>query len=217
MQRYVPACGAVLAVIAACAAFAAQPTTQSIPTAVLTSPAQLMTVPGTSFQIVMGTSSLDPGTGLPQPELIAAIGSWLASQFDLPLVGQQPRFAFVPSSRMVALRRETGALDEATRNSLVFHAPAPLPSIVAMYDNRSGIIYLPEGWSGETPAELSMLVHEIVHHMQNHSAQKYACPEEREKAAFAAQELWLALFGTHLMAEFELDALTLLVRTSCFY
>jgi hypothetical protein len=216
MQRYVPTCGAALAMIAACSAFAGQPGDQTAPTAVLTSPAQRITVPGTGFQIVMGTSSLDPGTGVPQQELIAAIGSWL-SHFDLPLVGEQPHFALVPSSRMIAPRRETGAPDDAARNSLAFHAPAPLPNVVAMYDNRSSIIYLPVGWSGETPAELSMLVHEMVHHMQNQSGQKYACPEEREKAAFAAQERWLALFGTNLMAEFEIDPLTLLVRTSCFY
>jgi hypothetical protein len=55
----------------------------------------------------------------------------------------------------------------------------------------------------------------MVHHMQNLGNLKYACPEVREKLAFAAQEQWLELFDRTLASEFDLDPFTLLVRTSC--
>src|SRR6185503_9446763 len=76
---------------------------------------------------------------------------------------------------------------------------------------RSGRSIFPTGWSGTTAAELSMLVHEMVHHMQNGAGLKYECPEAREELAFTAQERWLSLFGTDLDAEFGIDPFTLLV------
>lgn len=87
--------------------------------------------------------------------------------------------------------------------------------IVAVYDDLKRTIYLPEAWTGVTPAEQSLLVHEMVHHMQNVGNLKYECPDAREKLAFSAQEQWLQLFDQTLAGEFGLDPFTLLVRTSC--
>ena len=67
------------------------------------------------------------------------------------------------------------------------------------------------------PLELSVLVHEMVHHLQNFSGLRYACPQEREELAYSAQAKWLDQFGLNLIDAFELDTLTVLVRTKCFY
>jgi hypothetical protein len=45
----------------------------------------------------------------------------------------------------------------------------------------------------------------------------HACPQEREKLAYQAQERWLPLFGHSLEADFELDGFSLLGKTQCFY
>jgi hypothetical protein len=95
---------------------------------------------------------------------------------------------------------------------------APLDAaknIVALYDREKKTIYLPEGWTGRTPAELSVLVHEMVHHLQNLSGERYECPAAMEKPAYKAQAKWLEQFDRTLEGEFELDGLTLLVRTNC--
>jgi Domain of unknown function (DUF6647) len=89
--------------------------------------------------------------------------------------------------------------------------------IVAVYDDANRTIYLPEGWTGVTPAEQSLLVHEMVHHLQNLGKLKYECSEAREKLAFAAQEQWLGLFGRSLSSEFDIDPFTLKVKTVCGY
>jgi len=88
---------------------------------------------------------------------------------------------------------------------------------VAVYSYATQTIYLPEGWTGTSPAELSVLVHELVHHVQNVAGLKYACAQEREKLAYEAQERWLGLFGHSLERDFELDGFSLLVKTRCFY
>jgi hypothetical protein len=60
-----------------------------------------------------------------------------------------------------------------------------------------------------------VLVHELVHHLQKLAQTTYGCPQEREKAAYRAQAQWLAQFDRTLQSEFEIDPMTLLVRTSC--
>jgi antirestriction protein ArdC len=94
---------------------------------------------------------------------------------------------------------------------------AGLASVVAIYDPAHQTIHLPEGWSGNTPEELSVLVHELVHYIQHASAVKYECAEALERTAYKAQQNWLALSGHDLMRDFDLDPFTLLVRTQCFH
>ena len=118
--------------------------------------------------------------------VLTTIAAWLSLNFMLPPVYVLPRIAF--------------------------SAPA---EVEAQYDDATRTIYLPEAWTGDSPAELSVLVHEMVHHVQNVAGLGYACPEEREKLAYAAQRQWLALVGRDLMQEFRLDPMTLLVRTNC--
>jgi hypothetical protein len=54
-----------------------------------------------------------------------------------------------------------------------------------------------------------------VHHLQNVGGLTFACPQEREKLAYEAQERWLKLFGRDLEQDFDLDRFTLLVTTNC--
>jgi hypothetical protein len=70
--------------------------------------------------------------------------------------------------------------------------------IVAFYDTPGHAIHLPSGWSGATPGELSVLVHELVNHAQAEAGRRIACPAERERQAYDAQARGLALFGSDL-------------------
>jgi Domain of unknown function (DUF6647) len=140
--------------------------------------------------------------------LINSIVKWLVATFDLPVIWEAPRIEFIQFASMAQLRFRGSASNQGM----------PLDmgrDIVAVYDDANRTIYLPEGWTGVTPAEQSLLVHEMVHHLQNLGKLKYECPEAREKLAFAAQEQWLGRFNRTLAGEFELDPFTLLVRTSC--
>jgi Domain of unknown function (DUF6647) len=87
--------------------------------------------------------------------------------------------------------------------------------ILSLYNKESQTIYLRNGWDGKTPAELSILVHEMVHHLQNVGQLKFACPEEREELAYKAQDHWLGLFGHNLAQDFDLDPFTILVKSKC--
>lgn len=142
------------------------------------------------------------------PRLPDVIGTWLSRHFDLPESADPPMIAFSRVEAMAALRYGSAASSTSA---------GATADIVAIYVDADRTIYLPEGWTGNSPAELSMIVHEMVHHLQNQAGMKFACPEEREKVAYEAQQAWLALFGRDLSSDFGIDPFTVLVRTQCFY
>ena len=147
--------------------------------------------------------------------LLTTIALWLSINFSLPASHDHPRVEFLPATEIIALRY--GSL--VSRGAHVGNAldqPSPRDA-VSIYDNATRTIYLPKGWIGNTPAELSILVHEMVHHLQNVGKLKFECPQEREQLAYKAQEQWLNLFGRDLLRDFELDPFTLLVITKCGY
>jgi hypothetical protein len=151
----------------------------------------------------------------PSPTSPAGLGeiqTWLSRRFDLEATERLPAVSFAPAVHMAALRHR-----ETRHSGAGLHAAHDKDGIVAVYDDTSRTIYLPDGWTGETEAQLSVLVHEMVHHLQNEMGQKFPCPAEREKLAFEAQEEFLAHYKLDLERAFGIDPLTRLVRTSCFY
>ena len=85
--------------------------------------------------------------------------------------------------------------------------------VIGVYDDSTRTIYLPMTWTGQSSAEMSMLVHHMVHHFQSLAGQKFDCAWERERAAYAAQERWLRLHGTNLWSAFEIDSAIFLLSS----
>jgi hypothetical protein len=179
---------------------------------------QAVRLPGTGFDVAIGPAGIEAQPARIEPALLSAIVTWLSSTYDLSAAEKPPGIAFVPAKMMAILRHASVATtDRATHQAATGPSRQDSPNLVSLYDDEDKIIYLPLGWSGGTPAELSMLVHEMVHHLQNMAGLTFACPAAREKPAYRAQQDWLALFGRDLFEEFETDAFSLLVRTECAF
>lgn len=147
--------------------------------------------------------------------LLTAMVTFLSINYGLPATYDDlPDVRFAPSMEIAFLHYEAFT-PETQRQVVTATEAASARKVVSVYDGRRHTILLREGWKGRTPAELSMLVHEMVHHLQAAAGVRYACAEEREALAYEAQEKWLELFGTSLVAEFGIDGLTLLVSTHC--
>ena len=140
--------------------------------------------------------------------LLSTIVTWLSIHFAMPAIHEHPRIEYVPPVQMAALRYRGLAGGPAS-----LHTGAN--GIVALYHRERKIIYLPEGWNARTPAEISVLVHEMVHHLQTFSGETWGCAQEMEKPAYRAQARFLEQYGTSLEQEFGIDGLTLIVRTNC--
>ncbi|MEX2201972.1 MAG: DUF6647 family protein [Dongiaceae bacterium] len=166
-------------------------------------------------------SLLVPADGGPVAEAAIAatvreISTWLVETFGLPPTDDVPQVKFATSAWLTAMRYRRllpVALQDAAADELA--APGSVSDVVAIYDDATGTVYLGDTWRGDSPADMSVLVHEMVHHLQNRAGSRFSCSEEREMLAYAAQEGWLALFGTSLEREFGIDRLTLLLRTKC--
>jgi len=151
--------------------------------------------------------------------LLTVLVAWLSVNTGLPSTDVHPRVKFASPTEMLELRVSVSRRDVATGDTVAGDTALAESAydLQALYDDRSRTIHLSEGWTGATPAESSVLVHELVHHLQNVAQLRYDCAEAREKLAYQAQEKWLELFRTSLAAEFEMDPMTILVRTNCLH
>jgi hypothetical protein len=145
--------------------------------------------------------------------LLTSIVTWLSTNFDLKPTTLLPRVGHLSTAAMTQRRFRTFL---GADGSPISPSEAG-PTTVAIYDRSEATIYLPLAWTGRTPAELSVLVHEMVHHLQNVAQTKFECPQAREQLAYAAQQRWLGLFGRTLEDEFQIDPFTLLVTTRCMH
>lgn len=141
--------------------------------------------------------------------LLAVLMAWLVAATGLPPAEQPPRVAFASAEQMAAVRHDRLAPGGSGR------APVSFSAVHAIYDDQSKTIYLPSGWSAASPADVSLLVHELTHHLQHSADQKFACAAARERQAYKAQARWLELFGTSLSDEFGIDAATVLALSVC--
>jgi len=162
------------------------------------------------------TLALPAVEGTP-PEQLATIVTWLSADFALPQNYEHPRIEFASPTKMASVRY--GALGAGFQARVVGDDQllASMRDTVALYEDASRTIYLREGWTGATPAEMSVLVHEMVHHLQNLAGEKFECAQARERSAYAAQQKWLAAAGQDFFQEFETDPLTLKLRTICSF
>lgn len=152
--------------------------------------------------------------------LLTVIVTWLSINFGLPAIYEHPNVEFASAGEMMAIRHARAVSRQPGGASPQAGLPAPEASghdMQAIYDDQSRTVYLLEGWTGTSPAEVSVLVHEMVHHLQNVAGLRYNCAEDREKPAYRAQARWLELFGKSLAKEFQLDPMTILVRTNCMH
>jgi hypothetical protein len=152
-------------------------------------------------QIVAGMAKLWPGE-VPGQAVLTSIVTWLSNALNLPAIYDHPRVERAPRIRLTAVLHDRPLVSQ--------HA------VLSMYDDAKQTIYVPEDWSGNTPEAISILIHEMVHHLQNVAGLQYGCPQEREKIAYVAQERWLAPSGRSLEKDLGIDPLTYLLSTECY-
>jgi hypothetical protein len=130
----------------------------------------------------------------------ASLMSWISDNFDLAAPGGAARIERASSARLAAV---------------AYNGFQQRRHVLGVYEDATRTVFLPEQWTGSSPEEQSVLVHQLVHHLQNLAGNTFQCAEEREKLAYAAQERWLGLFGRNLADAFGIDATTLLLSTEC--
>ena len=147
--------------------------------------------------------------------LLDQIMSWLASNFDLPAIKVRPVIKFASKMELAMMTARDRAHFQGLPQAEALDQLNQRP-VLALYDNTSKTIFLPDDWIG-TVVDQSVLVHEMVHHIQNLAELKFECPMAREKLAYLAQDKWLGRFGMSLEREFDVDMFTVLISSACVY
>src|SRR6516165_1519166 len=148
--------------------------------------------------------------------LLDQIMSWLASNFDLPAIKVRPVIKFASKMELAMMTARDRAHFQGLPQAEALDQLNQRP-VLALYDNTSKTIFLPDDWIGTSPVDQSVLVHEMVHHIQNLAELKFECPMAREKLAYLAQDKWLGRFGMSLEREFDVDMFTVLISSACVY
>jgi hypothetical protein len=82
----------------------------------------------------------------------------------------------------------------------------------AFYDPKNEIVYINNKFDINDPFNQSILLHEILHHVQFKNGVKYDCIGELEEEAYTLQKQYLREVHNFL---WEYDALYLKIITSC--
>ena len=135
-------------------------------------------------------------------EIMNVLVAWLSVTTGLPAAETLPEVKQLPPHHIATVHFGY-ELDKATDD------------IVAVYIPSSQTVVLRDDWDSRKPADVSVLVHELVHHMQHAAGKEFMCREAAEAGAFEAQQRWLAQFGMNLESAFGIDAFSLKLKTSC--
>src|SRR5262245_65637151 len=114
----------------------------------------------------------------PARALMSTVVSWLSTNFDLPENRDYPNIELVSPTTMAAIRYRSvvGGWPQVSPSDNSSLPLSGVSELAAVYNDTNRTIYLSEGRTGVSFADLSILVHEIVHHLQNVGQLKYGCP-----------------------------------------
>ena len=136
-------------------------------------------------------------------ELMTALMLWIAAATGLPPASSVPAVAFENKDTLYTL--------------LYGKAPGArsFAEVLAVYDTSARTVRLREGWNRNDLVHVSVLLHELVHHLQLEAGLKYDCRGAMEKIAYDAQRSFLAEHGIDMAKALELDPMFLLFVNSC--
>lgn len=116
------------------------------------------------------------------PDLVAVLEDWLDAHGPYPRRNDPPRIEIIAREVAEAQLGMGARMGQKTRG---------------LYDAESGTIYLIGPWSPDSAPDVSVLLHELVHHRQ-HTARHWYCPGQQEPDAYRLQAEWLAERGRRL-------------------
>ncbi len=114
------------------------------------------------------------------PELVGHLETWLDAETGLPRRGQAPAIRLASAAQVARLAPMRAAAEASHTRGL--------------YDPDSATIWLVRPWDARDPFDVSVLLHELVHHRQAGHGHWY-CPGAQELPAYRLQQAWLNRLG----------------------
>jgi hypothetical protein len=130
------------------------------------------------------------------PKLVDILDNWLDANSDMPRNEQAP------------IVRQVDGL--SARDMSGTHYAADSNKTRGLYDEQSGAIWLVRPWDNRNPYDVSVLLHELIHHRQAVAGHWY-CAGAQELPAYRLQQTWLAELGL----EPNVNWIAVVLESSC--
>jgi len=156
-----------------------------------------------------------PGQTNADPDQMTSVMRWISANSVLPSTTHFPDIEIIPMERIAIHRRSLAG--PGFREKSFGVASNGGGDILAFYDRGTKTIYLCDHWTGDTPVEMSILVHELVHHMQSMAEIQGHIGGGGERLAYALQDRWLRVHGTDLNTAFGIDRFSVTMLTEWLY
>ena len=134
--------------------------------------------------------------------LILALVTWASAQTGLPSTDSLPVVKHVSAKQMWHMAHPG-----------MEYEPDGTQQYLGLYAN--GVMWLRDDWSPQSPLDVSVLLHELVHHMQAQANVEYPCRGKMEKVAHEAQFAWLEAAGLDPYETIGLNQLYYVMVTTC--
>tara|TARA_B100000941_G_scaffold235670_1_gene178540 strand:+ start:869 stop:1285 length:417 start_codon:yes stop_codon:yes gene_type:complete len=131
-------------------------------------------------------------------EILTALMIWLGTNTPLSVNHELPNVLFLPQEKMEQIFYGDNEYEPE--------------QLHGMYNKETDTIILAEDWNRNDPWDLGVLVHEMVHYLQDQNEMKYACTQEMEKLAWPIQQFYLKKVWNY---DWDYDGLWFLVISSC--
>jgi hypothetical protein len=128
---------------------------------------------------------------------------WINATTGLPVPDVRPVIQYLSAERLHYMVAPDTEYDPD--GSFIYHAAY-----------RNDFVYLTKGWDRNDIVDLSTLVHELTHHMQEHSGQTWGCNAAKEPQAYSVQEDFLTAAGVEKPLEaMQVNRLFIAFRGMC--
>lgn len=131
-------------------------------------------------------------------EILTALMIWLGANTTLDTNHDIPTVLFLSQDEM---------------ESMFYKGEDPMPhTLHGLYDSESDTIILPDTWDRRKPWDLAVLLHEMVHYLQDQNGIEFVCMANMEREAWPLQQKYLSeVHGT----DWEYDELWYHMISTC--
>jgi hypothetical protein len=131
-------------------------------------------------------------------EILTALMIWLGANTPLTSDFPLPKVLFLPQEKL---------------EHMFYGDNEYMPdSLHGMYHRDTDTIYLPDDWDRNNAWDMGVLVHEMVHYLQDMNEMPFACSQEMEKMAWPIQQFYLKKVWDY---EWNYDGLWFAVISNC--
>jgi len=133
-------------------------------------------------------------------EILTALMIWLGANTPFNTNYDIPGVIFLPQEQM---------------EEMFYKGTDKMPNTLhGLYDTESDTIILPDTWDRRKPWDLGVLLHEMVHYLQDQNEIHFRCTAEMERDAWPIQQKYLKEKHNHA---WDYDGLWYSVISTCNY